>query len=161
MKNDKNKNTPQIIAQKSYLHPYIFIFICPPGIFTMPSPALSCNTRLYTYTLYRYRPCFHLSMGKHVYILERCKDGCRTSLLIAGCSCSCHFSYFPTTLPSLHQHSFCRNDFSHLFHKFFGGSIGIIIIGSSYCIRPPIPLCMHCMIMHVHTWRHTSVFCKT
>ena len=28
-------------------------------------------------------------------ISERCRDGCRTSLLIAGgCSCSCHFSYF-------------------------------------------------------------------
>ena len=48
---------------------------------------------------------------------ERCRDGCRTSLLIAGgCSCSTHFSYFTTIPPSLHHHSFCRNDFFHL-HK--------------------------------------------
>ena len=45
---------------------------------------------------------------------ERCRDGCRISLLIAGgCSCSTHFSYFTTILPSLHHHSFCRNDFFH------------------------------------------------
>ena len=51
---------------------------------------------------------------------ERCRDGCRTSLLIAGgCSCSCHFSYFTTILPSLHHHSFCRNDFSHLYNYYW------------------------------------------
>ena len=40
-------------------------------------------------------------------VLERCGDGCRTSLLKAG-ECS-----FPVTFHiSLHHHSFCRNDFS-------------------------------------------------
>ena len=49
---------------------------------------------------------------------ERCRAGCRTSLLIAGgCSCFTHFSYFTTIPFSLHHDSFCRNDFFHLYNK--------------------------------------------
>ena len=29
MKNDRNKNTLQLLARKSYIHPYIFPYICP------------------------------------------------------------------------------------------------------------------------------------
>ena len=44
---------------------------------------------------------------------ERCRDGCRTSLLYNSWSCSCsyYFSYFTSTMPSLHHHSFHGNDF--------------------------------------------------
>ena len=38
-------------------------------------------------------------------------------LIAGGCSCSCHFSYFTTTLPSLHHYSFCRNDFFHFIYS--------------------------------------------
>ena len=31
------------------------------------------------------------------------------------CFCSCYFSYFTSTLPSLHHHSFHGNDFFHLY----------------------------------------------
>ena len=52
---------------------------------------------------------------------ERCRDGCRTSLLIAG-----YFSYFTSILPSLHHHSFHGNDFFHLYnillHDYFHSS---------------------------------------
>ena len=82
MKNDRKKNTLQLLARMSYIHPYIFHV--PLALLPSP-PLLSALTPGCTYTqLYWYRPCFDQSMGKHVLCIERCRDGCRTSLLIAG-----------------------------------------------------------------------------
>ena len=80
-------------------------------------PSLSCLLSFYTIPIslfFNSKIFFYFLV-----IIERCRDGCRTSLLIAGgCSCSTHFSYSTTILPSLQHHSFCRNDFFHLFHSF-------------------------------------------
>ena len=39
-----------------------------------------------------------------------------SAVLLVCWWCSCYFSYFTSTLPSLHHHPFHGNDFFHLFH---------------------------------------------
>ena len=64
-----------------------------------------CNYNKYTY-----------SAG----MKERCRDGCRTSLLIAGVVLvPAIFHTLTSTLPSLHHHSFHGNDFFHLYNYIY------------------------------------------
>ena len=95
MKIDRNKNTLQLLARKSYIHPYILPF---------PAEFVCVNGLTFYVTFYGgggggKKPFTNRWSQDVLIIMERCRDRCRTSA--GGCSCSCHFSYFTTILPSL------------------------------------------------------------
>ena len=153
MKNEWNKNTLQLLARKSYIHIYVPLAILPSPPPLFPVKPGFTHSHCIGIDLIFIRAWVNMC---YVYILERCRDGCRTSLLIAG-GCSVPL-IFHTSLPSCHPYITI-----HFVEMIFPTCSTIfwrinryIMIGSSYCIKPFIPLCTHCKIMHVYTWRHTS-----
>ena len=111
------KTTPAI--SKEVLHPSLHLSIIVNGHYPSHKVLLCVIfTKVYIYIyIYIYISLYIAIYNNYTYsagMKERCRDGCRTSLLIAGVVLVPAFSYFTSTLPSLHHHSFHGNDFFHL-----------------------------------------------